>query len=269
MASRRLLRSVSTAMFSPRRWWELTAGSGTLGAMELAREIQRRVFWGGLIANGTGALVAFVFLVFVSPIDPDVVDIDDVGRQRLINVVVFAVCLPLALATGTVLSQRRLKPVLTWLRAGCPADDANRARVLRLPRDLAALSAVLWLASAVVFTAVNAATAPELGLIVAVGVTLGGVSTTAVGYLSAERLLRPVTEAALAGAVPSEPRGVGIGRRLLMAWALGTATALFGIAGLTLLAVVSDGVDRDQLAGAVLFLALTALAAGLVAIRLA
>jgi adenylate cyclase len=233
--------------------------------MELAQEIRRRIFWGGLISNGSGALVAFVFLAFVSPIDTDI----DVGRQRLINIAVFAVWLPLTLAIGTVVSQRHLRPVLGWLRAGCPSDEAMRGRALRLPGYLAGLSAAIWLASAVVFAAVNAAAAPELGVLVAVGVTLGAVSTTALGHLLAERRLRPVTEAALAGAAPSEPRGVGIGRRLLMAWALGTGTALLGIVGITLLAVVSDTVDRDQLAGAALFLALLALGAGLVAIRLA
>ena len=58
---------------------------------------------------------------------------------------------------------------------------------------------------------------------------LGGLVTCALGYLLAERLMRPVTALALTTGVPERPQLPGVRVRALLSWTLGTGVVLLGL----------------------------------------
>ncbi|MBJ8113972.1 hypothetical protein JDS99_31555, partial [Bacillus cereus group sp. N6] len=62
----------------------------------------------------------------------------------------------------------------------------------------------------------------------ALATALGGLATCAVGYLLAERLLRPVTALALERGQPEPPSGPGVMARIVLAWTFGTGVPLLG-----------------------------------------
>src|SRR5947199_5869444 len=79
-----------------------------------------------------------------------------------------------------------------------------------------------------------------------------------------ERVVRPVTARALAGGPPPPGTAPGVAARLTGAWALATAVPLLG----ALIVVVADLAGAADPAGATLFLIVTALVVGLLAIQL-
>ncbi len=87
-----------------------------------------------------------------------------------------------------------------------------------------------WLAAAVIFAALNAPFSGQLAVDVAIAIVLGGEVTCSLGYLLAERLLRPLSAEALADGVPDRPQLPGVRTRALLSWSLGTGAVLLGIA---------------------------------------
>ena len=124
-------------------------------------------------------------------------------------------------------------------RSAPPADGAERDLALRSPRDQALLGFAFWVAAAVIFAALITV---RDGLStstwrVAVGITLGGLSTCALVYLLVERALRPEFAVVLAGrGVPRSPTSAGIRPRLLITWALcsGIPFVVLGLASIGL-----------------------------------
>jgi adenylate cyclase len=104
---------------------------------------------------------------------------------------------------------------------------------------------------------------------VALGVVLGGAITGAIGYLLAERILRPIVARALAHGVPEQPASPGVATRMLLAWALGAGAPLLGVAAIAIGELTGEEESAERIAGAVLFLAIAGLVVGLFAIRLA
>ena len=79
----------------------------------------------------------------------------------------------------------------------------ERELTLRFPLTQHQLVAGLWVLDAVVFGAFNLAFSAQLAFNVAITVVLGGLVMVALGYLLAERLLRPLAVLALASGAPS------------------------------------------------------------------
>lgn len=127
------------------------------------------------------------------------------------------------------------------------------------------LYGVLWTIAVVVFTAINLPSSLAGGLDAAVTIAAGGATTCALSYLLAERIVRPLVAEAMAGESDPPPVVLGVRRRVLLSWALGTGIPLLGVA----LATVPDG--REELVGPlpVLFLCGVALAVGLLAMDVA
>ncbi|MBA2624661.1 MAG: HAMP domain-containing protein [Acidimicrobiia bacterium] len=176
-------------------------------------------------ANAIGAVVVFAYLTYIS--DPSG-DGDDYRRVTLFFVGYLAV----AMVVGAARVVQRTRPVQRWAASGRRATDVERAQVLRLPWNLAVDGAVLWCGAAVLFGVLNIVDTgvdSELARVV-VGVTLGGLSTTALAFLLLERRSRDLVAAALAGGVPERTRTVGLRPRLLLAWGLGSGIPLLGVA---------------------------------------
>jgi adenylate cyclase len=95
-------------------------------------------------------------------------------------------------------------------------------------------------------------------------IVLGGVVTSALGYLLIERINRATTALALAIGPPLRPAGPGVSTRMLLAWAIGTSVFLLGIGALAIAVLVDPGGESVRRIGAsVLFLSVGGLTVGL------
>jgi adenylate cyclase len=212
---------------------------------------------GMLAANALGALVTFVYAITVIRPPPGM---HGVYAQTRLNLIAFACYLMTALLVGAVWSVLRFRPTLAWLLADRRPTVAERHTTLRQPGRQLVVHSVLWSAGVVLFLVLNAGYSWTIARDVALSTTLGGLSTCALGYLLAERLLRPVTARALVSGPPEPPAGPGVLARMVLAWTFGTGVPLLG-AGLGLWIRGKPDALTDNLP--VLFLVGAGLLAGL------
>jgi adenylate cyclase len=235
---------------------QLLADDGT-GA-ELGRRTTRRLGPAIVLANIGGALVVFVFLLYLLPLPSR----PDLERQRWLNTLVFAAYTVGSIVLGRWWGEVAARPVLRWLASERPPTDDERAAVLRQPLRQMRINATIWLGAVVLFGLLNAPYDLVAAGDVATTIALGGFTTCAIAYLLAERLLRPVVTRAMAGTSEAPPVVFGVGSRLVLAWALGTGMPLLGLA----LGVWSPASDQPLGAAGVLFLVTVTLVIGLIAI---
>jgi adenylate cyclase len=241
---------------------------------EAARPATRRSEWtrlqnrfGGAmaVANVTGAIVTFVFLTWLAPIGSD-----DDPDLALLNAIVFAAYLLTTFPVVGLMIPRLLRPIAAWWITDRQPSPRERKHALRHPLRQLGLHAAAWAGAAVIFGVLNGATSsPRVGAQVALGIVLGGAITCAVGYLLAERILRPVLARALAAGVPERPVSPGVATRMVLAWALGAGVPLLGVAAIGLGELTGEEESAERIAAAVLFLAVAGLVVGLITIRLA
>jgi adenylate cyclase len=141
-----------------------------------------------------------------------------------------------------------------WIAAGREPQERERALTLRFPLTEHGVIAATWLIAAALFGLVNIVFSPLLAASVAITVVLGGLVTVALGYLTAERLLRPVMALALASGQPERPQLPGVQARALLSWTLGTGAVLVGIALSALAALVIGNFTTTRLAVVVVVL---------------
>jgi adenylate cyclase len=238
---------------------EGTADRAASGA-ELSAAMARRLTLSAVVANTLGATFVFVFLTFLLP-----VSINPAGNRALVvrNIVAMAVYVPLGLVIGTRWARRRAAPINQWLLAERPATETERQAVLRQPLGFALVSATFWGIAAVVFSLLNVS-APATFPAGPVTIVLGGISTSALGYLLAERVTRPLTARALEAGPPTRPVTPGVTVRLTMAWLVATGVPVLGV---VVVAVAElGGTHHNRAPAASLFLASIALGVGLSAI---
>src|SRR5262249_44617751 len=103
----------------------------------------------------------------------------------------------------------------------------------------------------------------ELAGNIAISIVLGGLVTCALGYLLAERLVRPITALVLSSGVPSRPQLPGVAARALLSWTLGTGGILLGIALIRIGGLHEKRFTIERLSVAVLVLSVVGVAVGL------
>jgi len=248
---------MATARRAPLAWLMPSAG-------EPGRAIVRRtrllLFVTLLMANLAGAIVVFAFANWALPLP----DIENPERAQLVNLAVFGVVMVLGAIVGSIVITRRFSRVRDWLAADREPTAKERYALLRAPYRVASVHAILWAAAAVIFGVINlVAFDPELGERVAITVLLGGVTTSAIAYLLAERVLRPAAARALASGVPDRPVRPGIKGRALLAWIVGTGVPVLGLLLVGLSTLTEGDFTADELAITVLALGAIALVAGL------
>lgn len=193
----------------------------------------RRVYGPAMaLSNVVGAAVVFVFLAYLVPVAPG--DADQADSQRTLNTVAFIAYLGGSLAVGSAWGTRLAGPLRDWFDSDRPPGALERQAALRLPWRQARVHAAMWVLAALAFGALNVGYSPGLAAEVAGTIVLGGHTTCALGYLVAERTLRPVVAAVMEGSPDPPTRLLGVRARLLLAWELGTGVPLFGV-GLSLL----------------------------------
>jgi len=218
-----------------------------------------------LFANFAGVVVVFVFSAWVIP-SPDV---GDSTRVLIANLIATAVYVAIALPLGAVVGNRRVGGAAAFLREDRDPEPAEQRAILRGPLQTALVAASLWAGAVVVFGALNATFDPLLGLGVALTVALGGITTSAIAYLLAERMLRAATGRALAAHPPDRPLVPGVLFRSLLAWSLGTAVPIVGLLIVAVFALTRPEITRNEVAVTALGLGGVALVVGLFAVVLA
>jgi adenylate cyclase len=233
----------------------------------LSARMKRRLDVAGLLANGVGALIVFLFFVLLSP---GQISDDELHDVLVRSGIAFAIYMPIALLLGRSWAGRApLRPILRWLESNRTASDHERSQVLSYPATWALRSSVFWIAGAVIFAFLNRSLGPS-NVISIVGIALlGAVTACALQYLMVERMMRPVTVLALDGSQPERLQTPGVATRLIMAWALASGVALLGVATFAVVDLAGGHLNQTRLTGAILFLAVTGLVAGATAIGLA
>jgi adenylate cyclase len=100
-------------------------------------------------------------------------------------------------------------------------------------------------------------------------IAFGGITTVAVAYLLAERILREAAGQALSASPQPQHIAQSVAVRQMLTWLLGTGVPVLGVVILGLVAVAGGPGNRGQLARAMLILGATALAVGLLTTALA
>jgi adenylate cyclase len=207
-----------------------------------------------LVANGAGAAVVLVFTQAVIP-DPKGLP----GHLETVNLISFlsypVVAGPLAVIWGL----RIFAPVRRLVRDGGIPDREQRHAVLLGPARLTLIQGTLWVVGALGWTAFNATYSPLMALKMGMTCLLGAITTLAIVYLLAERLLRPAAALVLAVQAPREHRLSRVTSRSMIAWALGTAVPLLGLIVVAIVAYADPKFDAKSAAFTILVLGCTAL----------
>jgi adenylate cyclase len=225
---------------------------------ELAARTPQRIGSSTFLANLSGALVVYVFLSFLLTTPVDLQDADGVRR---INTAAFVVYMALTAVGGRLIGLRMNSRALGWLRGSAPAEPGDRIAALRVPLRMSLMSGGFWAFAAVLFGALNATYSGVLAVQVVSTVALGGVTTTALAYLLAERVMRPVVTLAQDSSPDPPPVVLSVTRRMVLAWAVGSGVPLLGIA----LGYLQLASDEPLSPAGVLFLVGCGLVVGLLA----
>jgi adenylate cyclase len=225
----------------------------------LAKVTRARLLRAAIVSNGVGGFAVLAFGILTpAPFDPD-----DLLMAGIVNGIAFLIFMAVGFPLASSRALRLGAPIERWLADERPATETERELVLRYPLQLVENAARMWGIAAVVFAGVNGIFSPELAAGSAVIALLGGATCCALGYLLAERIMRPIVALALAGGAPPPTRTPGIAGRLIITWALVTGVPLVGIAGMAAFDVAGTDVDDVRAAAAILFLAAVALGVGL------
>ncbi len=225
----------------------------------LARLTQALLTLAVVVANVVGAMVVVVQAVFVLPTPP----LEDIAQVRLVNLVAAAIYVLVAVPVGAVWGNLAMRGALRAVRERRPPTDWERRIVLRGPVRVGVRMGALWALAAIAFGILNLRYSGLLALEVAITVALAGVTTSAVGYLLTERLLRPITARVLRANTPGRPEVPGVAARAVLAWALGTAVPVLGTMLVAIFTVSGVDITARELAVTVLALGGVALVIGL------
>ncbi len=232
----------------------------------LARAIRRRLRVVLPIINLIEAALTYVFIVYVAPLPGSVP-----AHERRVTLIAMCVTFALAWTACALWFEWSFAPVRRWLLRGGDPDEGQRLRVVRVPLHLAAQTLAAWALVAAGFGAYDAAAYGSAagGALVAVMVVLGGLVASALAYLAAERIMRPVTALALERSAPECSLVPGIATRIYLAWEFGTAVAVSGAAVVAIAYLAGAHMTAHRLAVTVIFLGGIALGVGAVTLLVA
>jgi adenylate cyclase len=216
------------------------------------------------VANLCGAIDVFLFLWYVLPLPK----VHDSAHVQLINTFVFLGLMPVTFVVAGYWSNRIAEPIADWLDSGRPASEDMLTRVLCHPLRQTAVSAAMWVVGAIVFGTLNAFYSPTVGILVAVAILLGGVTTCGVCYLLGEKTLRPITARALGECAPREPKLPGVTARVLIAFGVTAVGPLLAMSALGVVVLSGNPVSPTRFALTALVLAMFALVGGIFALKI-
>jgi adenylate cyclase len=246
---------------------EGTASVATESTDELIERVRHRLRRAGILANCVGTIDTFVAVGAVLAI---FVGESEANRLGLINgPLVLAILLAIPFVSRFMV-RRELEPARAWLAAGGPPGGGELAATLAIPYRCARNSALEWGAATVVFVILNLfLTTPAAAFGIGFTMASGGITTSALFYLLAERAVRPLTIRALAAEPVDEPLAPGVRARLIAAWALGTGVPLLAAIFAGVVGATKSGANPVLVGEAAIVLAAIAIGAGLIALLFA
>lgn len=191
------------------------------------------------VANIVGAVIVFVFAAWLVPSPADSGYTSAVLEWNALAATLYVL---IATPFGVLWGRLSHKSAENWLLEDRPPTGREVRKTVGAPRRLTIIQATLWAIAAVVFTLVNGLIDPALIGRVGMTVVCGGLTTSAVTFLLAERVNRPVVARALAENPEISHHPAGVTSRTMVMWALGTGIPLTGIvaAGVSAL-ILGDG----------------------------
>jgi adenylate cyclase len=237
-------------------------GSVLLGpASQTARQLRIRVqVLLTVLLVGTnviGAVLVFVLSTFVIP-SPDLE-----SDMRLALVIGVPVYVGVAVLLGASWGTAGAIKALRWSIEDREPTEQERLNALGVPWFLTRIQAGLWLGGTIVFTLLAALLQPERVLTTALTTAIASLAVGAIAFLFTEFALRPVAARALSGEQRLHVRGLGVRRRMVLFWGLGTGAPVAGLVVVAILALTRDDVSLTKLAVVVLVLGGTVLCFGL------
>ncbi|WP_161926022.1 adenylate/guanylate cyclase domain-containing protein [Gordonia crocea] len=214
-----------------------------------------------LRANMIGAIFTFAFLRFGIPADHALT----FGDASVRNQIVFAVYLIVAAVVGGLLSIRMSMPVLIWHRRRSRPDNGfARRRALALPRMLTAANIGLWVIGGALLTVMTGLTSGKTAIVVALGSCIGALVTAALSYMQSEKVLRPITVAAMAND-PDASHAPSVSTRIMLFWVIVVVLPQFVIIGLALAVPLGIAEPRTVIRP-ILWMGFAAVAFGILAV---
>jgi adenylate cyclase len=152
---------------------------------------------------------------------------------------------------------------LRWAVEDREPDEKERLTALGVPWFLTRIQAGLWLGATVVFTLLAILVQPGRAVTTALTVGIASLVVCGIAFLFSEFALRPLAAKALSGEDRLRVRGLGVRRRMLLFWALGTGAPVTGLVVVAIMTLTSGDISRTKLAVVVLVLGGVVLCFGL------
>lgn len=211
----------------------------------------------GLAVIGVGASmcgVAVVTLVLVLSGEPATS-----GRAGVVLGIVALGYVILSAVVGTGWAMWLQRRAVHWLVVRREPTLAEAHQALRLPADLTVGTGTLWAAGCIVLSVAATLLVPawqalDFGLAIA----LGGIATTAIGFLVGERLVRPVHTAVLHIIPPGSAGSATVRTRLVLTWLVASGLPLLAV----LLVLALPRVNSAEPTGSLIFLSGVGLVVG-------
>jgi adenylate cyclase len=201
-----------------------------------------------IATNVVGAAIVFVLATLVIP-TPAMTDGTLLALQIAVPVYVgVAIFVGASWGTAGGLSAHR------WVFEDRTPTDEERLRALGVPWFLTRIQAGLWLGATALFSTLALVFQPERALTTALTVGIASLVVSAIAYLFSEFALRPVAARALGGEERLKVRGLGVRRRELLFWGLGTGAPVVGLIVVAILALTVGDISLTKLAVVVLVL---------------
>ncbi len=215
-----------------------------------------------------GALFVLGFLRFGLPPEHRVM-LRDLPQGSL---AFFIAVVLLAFTAESLITLKLLIPVFRWQRRDdeslsdedAVATEFARTRALKMPLYRSVISGASWCLGGIILIIPIWGVISHFAPVVAVAAALGGTAASIIGYLQAERVLRPVAVAALRQGVPEHIHPPGVMLRTVLTWLLSTGVPVLAILVTIVTAKLSSVASADDLFTPILLLAIAALVIGLV-----
>jgi class 3 adenylate cyclase len=153
--------------------------------------------------------------------------------QAVTHLWVLPLLVVVAAAIGAASGMRYTAPVFRWFAYGTAPDAAQQRAAIRITNRQAVVQFLLWIACGVGLWLFNIRLDKGMLAVLAATVVIGGAMAASMGWLLAQRVVRPVIAAALVSS-SGEIATLGVRARVGAAWALFTAVPAAGIVLLVL-----------------------------------
>jgi adenylate cyclase len=138
------------------------------------------------------------------------------------NVMALGVLVPVSAAVGTFGSVVNMRPTFRWYAEGREPSPAEQRAAVRMAHRQSAVQFATWTFSGVVFGLINLKAGAAVALLIASAILFGAITTSCIGFLVAQRALRPIVAAALKSTAANAPIP-GVLARLVIIWTLFSA----------------------------------------------